>query len=398
MARIKDHVARDGRDSFGLSQVSGSARREADNSGAGGPGQVKVGWAGVTGLVEADLVELGEDVVVARHDGVVLDNAGLVAEDFNIGRSPLALEPDIDRLAGAKVASPREWRADQQDAVVVGVGDRNDVVPPGLTTHDIQGDQAVAHDPAQQRRPQQPPHDPVRQALPGQGLRPDARSRLPVGRRIRRLRDHSVDGTLSPSSHPGRLLLASSSFRGGIVIWRGTTLVIQVPLRHPVPVFAIRKARHQDDTILGQVDAVTWTADVSPAPAPPVGTAFFSERTRQNDVLVAEVDGVIVGYAKLSQSIALPSHDHVLTLNGLAVDPQRQRNGAGRRLVEAAIEEAQGRGAHKLSLRVLGTNTSARLLYEACGFVVEGILRAEFLLDGRYVDDVLMARQLAPEQ
>ena len=175
-------------------------------------------------------------------------------------------------------------------------------------------------------------------------------------------------------------------------------MVIQVPLRHPVPVFAIRKARPQDDTILGQVDAATWTADVSPAPAPPVGTAFFSERTRPNDVLVAEVDGVVVGYAKLSQSIALPSHDHVLTLNGLAVDPQRQRNGAGRRLVEAAMEEAQGRGAHKLSLRVLGTNTSARLLYEACGFVVEGILRAEFLLDGRYVDDVLMARQLAPEQ
>ena len=107
---------------------------------------------------------------------------------------------------------------------------------------------------------------------------------------------------------------------------------------------------------------------------------------------------VVVGYLKLSQSIALPSHDHVLRLNGLAVDPQRQRHGAGRRLVEAAMEEAQGRGAHKLSLRVLGSNTSARLLYEACGFAVEGILGAEFLLNGRYVDDVLMARQLAPEQ
>jgi hypothetical protein len=49
----------------------------------------------------------------------MLDNAGLIADDFNIGRSPPALEPDIDRLAGAKVASPRERRADQQDAVMV---------------------------------------------------------------------------------------------------------------------------------------------------------------------------------------------------------------------------------------------------------------------------------------
>ena len=174
--------------------------------------------------------------------------------------------------------------------------------------------------------------------------------------------------------------------------------MIRGPLRPPVPVLAIRKARPQDGTILGHVDAATWTANASPAPAPPVGTAFFSERTRPEDVLVAEVEGVVVGYAKLSQSIALPSHDHVLRLNGLAVDPQRQRHGAGRRLVEAAMEEAQGRGAHKLSLRVLGSNTSARLLYEACGFAVEGILRAEFLLNGRYVDDVLMARQLDPEQ
>jgi hypothetical protein len=119
MAPIKDHVARYGRAGFGSSQVIGSARREADISGAGHPGQMKVGWAGVTGLVEADLVELGEAVVVARHDGVMLDNAGLIADDFNIGRSPPALEPDIDRLAGAKVASPRERRADQQDAVMV---------------------------------------------------------------------------------------------------------------------------------------------------------------------------------------------------------------------------------------------------------------------------------------
>jgi len=67
--------------------------------------------------------------------------------------------------------------------------------------------------------------------------------------------------------------------------------VIRGPLRHPVPVLAIRKARPQDGTILGHVDAATWTANASPAPAPPVGTAFFSERTRPDDVLVAEVEG-----------------------------------------------------------------------------------------------------------
>jgi RimJ/RimL family protein N-acetyltransferase len=45
-------------------------------------------------------------------------------------------------------------------------------------------------------------------------------------------------------------------------------------------------------------------------------------------------------------------------------------------------------------LRVLETNSRARLLYEAGGFEVEGVLHGEFMLAGRYVDDLLMARDL----
>lgn len=106
--------------------------------------------------------------------------------------------------------------------------------------------------------------------------------------------------------------------------------------------------------------------------------------------------GAVAGYAKLGQSMAISSHEHVLELGGLAVDPRCQGRGVGRGLVEAAVEDARARGARKLSLRVLGLNTGARRLYESCGFSVEGVLRAEFLLEGRFVDDVLMARHLVP--
>jgi RimJ/RimL family protein N-acetyltransferase len=77
------------------------------------------------------------------------------------------------------------------------------------------------------------------------------------------------------------------------------------------------------------------------------------------------------------------------------VDPAYQGRGAGQALLRAAADEARSRGARKLSLRVLGWNTSARRLYERCGFVVEGVLVREFLIDGEYVDDVLMALRLA---
>jgi ribosomal protein S18 acetylase RimI-like enzyme len=183
-----------------------------------------------------------------------------------------------------------------------------------------------------------------------------------------------------------------------IEIWRHLTYGEPTYLRHPVRVISIRRAQLEDDGTLGQLDAATWTDDVSPTPAPPVGTEFFNERTRPDDVLVAVIDGNVIGYAKLGRSSALPSHQHVLDVNGLTVDPSRQRLGAGRALIEAAVEEARKRGARKLSLRVLGGNTSARRLYEACGFVVEGLLRDEFLLGGRYVDDVFMARYLVSGQ
>jgi ribosomal protein S18 acetylase RimI-like enzyme len=158
----------------------------------------------------------------------------------------------------------------------------------------------------------------------------------------------------------------------------------------------IRQARPEDEAALRQIDAATWTADVSPAPAR-ADAAFFSERIGPADVLIAEIGSAVAGYAALGPSSPLASQAHVLQIRGLAVDPARQRCGAGRQLVEASVQQARARGARKLALRVLGTNVRARRLYESCGFLVEGVLRAEFFLGGRYVDDVLMARTLTAD-
>lgn len=178
--------------------------------------------------------------------------------------------------------------------------------------------------------------------------------------------------------------------------WRVGVLLAARVFRwvHPGVVTTVRQARPEDEPRLRDIDAATWTAGVSPAPPPSADAAFFGERIAPADVLVAETGRVIAGYAALGQSRLLASHSHVLQIRGLAVHPARQRCGVGRRLVEACIEQARSRGARKLSLRVLGGNVAARRLYESCGFTVEGVLREEFFLGGRYVDDVLMACML----
>jgi ribosomal protein S18 acetylase RimI-like enzyme len=159
---------------------------------------------------------------------------------------------------------------------------------------------------------------------------------------------------------------------------------------------SVRPATAADGAALARIDLATWTPAVSPAPPPddPATYGFFDERTRPEEVLVAESDGRVTGYVKVRPATALPSHAHVLLVAGLAVDPPAQGRGVGRALVEAAVGEARARGARKLGLRVLGDNAAARRLYERCGFVVEGVLEREFLLEGQYVDDVFMACRL----
>jgi len=161
-------------------------------------------------------------------------------------------------------------------------------------------------------------------------------------------------------------------------------------------VIDVRLASESDGPVLARIDLATWGPAVSPAPPPTAGGRhlFFSDQTKPSDVLVAELDGIVAGWVKVQSASPLTSHAHVREIGGLAVDPAQQGAGVGRRLVEEAVRECSRLGARKVTLRVLGHNVGARRLYERCGFVPEGVLRGEFLLEGRYVDDVLMACHL----
>ncbi|MFE2422298.1 GNAT family N-acetyltransferase [Streptomyces hokutonensis] len=157
----------------------------------------------------------------------------------------------------------------------------------------------------------------------------------------------------------------------------------------------IRTALPDDDEELGALDRATWSHlhAVMPRPQPPYDP-FFDERHAPEDHLVAELDRRIVGYIRLAFPTPLACNAHVRQIQGLAVAGDARGHGVGRALVRAAVEEARRRGARRLTLRVLGHNTPARKLYAAEGFAVEGVLPEEFLLDGEYVDDVLMGRSL----
>lgn len=156
----------------------------------------------------------------------------------------------------------------------------------------------------------------------------------------------------------------------------------------------IRAAALEDEPVLAELDRVTWAPDNAVSPRPREGIAFFDLMHPPEQFLVAERAGRVVGFIRMVQPVPLPSGDHVRQIQGFAVHPAEQGQGLGRLLLDAVCAEARRKGARRITLRVLSVNARARRLYEAAGFVVEGVLPEEFLLDGRYVDDVLMGRSL----
>lgn len=149
-----------------------------------------------------------------------------------------------------------------------------------------------------------------------------------------------------------------------------------------------------DDAALLELDGAAWTTESSfPSTIGRPGP-FFSDGTPPEVVLVAELDGLVVGYLKLRPWTPIPENAHVLGVQGIAVHPSVRSRGVGAALLAAAERAARVVGARKLSLGVFSTNPRAQTLYARAGYVVEGRRRGEWLIDGAPVDDVVMARYL----
>lgn len=95
--------------------------------------------------------------------------------------------------------------------------------------------------------------------------------------------------------------------------------------------------------------------------------AFLSELNNPLSCWIIALDGkTVAGYVG-SQTV-LGEAD----MMNLAVLPVYRRQGMGKRLVEALIEELRSNGVHCLTLEVRASNTPALGLYEKLGFVSVG--------------------------
>ncbi|WP_430883639.1 GNAT family N-acetyltransferase [Fusibacter sp. JL216-2] len=118
---------------------------------------------------------------------------------------------------------------------------------------------------------------------------------------------------------------------------------------------------------------------------------FLQNLDRNNHMLVAEVDGKVVGMASLMQSTH-PRMNHTGSI-GISVHRDFQSKGVGRKLMEALIDIADNwLMLVRIELGVIEDNKKARSLYESLGFVKEGVKRMSIIRGGRYCDEIMMSR------
>jgi L-phenylalanine/L-methionine N-acetyltransferase len=129
-----------------------------------------------------------------------------------------------------------------------------------------------------------------------------------------------------------------------------------------------------------------------PLPSAEMWKKRLSEWPQGDFMLVAEVEGRVVGNLGLHAAGKSPRRRHAYAL-GMSVHDAFQGKGVGSALMAAAIDLADNwLQAKRLELTVYTDNQAALALYKKFGFENEGTLKAYAFRAGKYVDAHMTAR------
>lgn len=123
---------------------------------------------------------------------------------------------------------------------------------------------------------------------------------------------------------------------------------------------------------------------------------WLEARGKRHPVIVAERDGAVVGFASLNVFNPRKAYDHVADFS-LYVERAWRGKGVGRLLLESLITRARTIGYHKMVLSGFPFNSAGVALYEKLGFRLVGTYREQGLLDGRWVDTIIMEKLLTDQ-
>jgi L-amino acid N-acyltransferase YncA len=118
---------------------------------------------------------------------------------------------------------------------------------------------------------------------------------------------------------------------------------------------------------------------------------WFTNHDARHPVVVAELDGAVVGWASLSQWSDRRAYADTAEISVYVSEAFRGR-GVGRRLLEAIVQEGQRVGLHTVIARIADGNAVSVHLHRSVGFEPIGVMKEVGRKFGKLLDVHLMQK------
>jgi phosphinothricin acetyltransferase len=117
--------------------------------------------------------------------------------------------------------------------------------------------------------------------------------------------------------------------------------------------------------------------------------AWLEQHNHKYPVVVAELDGNVIGYASLTRWSDRCAYDDTAEIS-IYIHPDYRGKGTGRMLMESVLEKGKAGGLHCVLSRITQGNEISIHLHEKFGFTTVGVLREVGKKFGQLLDVTMM--------
>ena len=120
---------------------------------------------------------------------------------------------------------------------------------------------------------------------------------------------------------------------------------------------------------------------------------WLTSRSPRHPVIVADAGGDLAGWGSLNVYNARDAYRFVADFS-IYVDRGWRGKGVGDLILAKLVDLAREHGYHKMVLSAFPTNAGGMALYSKHGFRTVGIYKEQGMLDGKWVDTIVMEKLL----
>ncbi|MFH5185425.1 GNAT family N-acetyltransferase [Paenibacillus sp. TAB 01] len=121
--------------------------------------------------------------------------------------------------------------------------------------------------------------------------------------------------------------------------------------------------------------------------------AWFDAHGERHPILVAELDGAVVGWASLNPYSDRLAYERTAELS-LYIHSSHRGQGIGQQLMTAVLETGKAAGLHTVLSRITEGNASSIYMHEKYGFAHVGVMKEVGTKFDRLLDVIMMQKML----